>query len=86
MRHKDKCIDEKGIVAECKMCNLSFSVSNLIECSLNKWIVNFPNYFPENTKFPLTKEISDVYAMRYPYQVNERDKKMSQWMKKSMIL
>ena len=74
MRHKTKCLDEKGVVGECQGCKKSFSVIDILENTIKRLQNSENQLIPTNIQFPILKERLDVLAMRYPYQVLGRDR------------
>ena len=73
MRHNRKSIENKGIITKCEICCATFSTNDLLNHSLKKWKSMTDGRIPEDTTFPLSRSIKDVYAMRYPYEVATRD-------------
>ena len=68
LRHKSKCIDEKGVIAKCNACKQSFTTSKIVNNSLNNWKAKLASEKMYSFQHPISRERSDVYAMLFPYR------------------
>ena len=68
LRHKSKCIDEKGVIAKCNACKQSFTTSKIVNNSLNNWKAKLATEKMYSFQHPISRERSDVYAMLFPYR------------------
>ena len=67
LRHKSKCIDEKGVIAKCNACKQSFTMSKIVNNPLNNWKAKLASEKTFNFQHLVSRERSNVYAMFFPY-------------------
>ena len=76
MRHKDKCIEENGIIGKCEICKATFTSSELVNNFLNQNKQNASDLYLRRLGIPM-EYMKDIYAMRYPYDIMKQEIKES---------